>query len=131
VAEAEAELARVKTLILEKNRELLKCDEVELPRVASELQRLRVALITLNELVTNISDPTAKQEISLLSKMLTGRLESGEGETDEAMEEEAAKARLASLGIDPAAADNMARGLRALQAVMLNRGTRSPDAQPA
>lgn len=124
---AEAELERVKIAILEKNRELLKCDEVELPRVARELQRLRVALITLNELITNVSDPTAKQEISLLSKMLTGRLESGEGEAEEALEVDAAKARLATQGIDPASADNMARGLRALQAVMLNRGTRSPD----
>lgn len=115
---AEAELERVKVSILEKNKLLLTCDEVELPRVARELQRLRVALITLNELVTNVTDPTAKQEISLLSKMLSGREDSGGAGEDDQMEEDAAKARLAGLGIDPASADNMARGLRALQAVM-------------
>jgi hypothetical protein len=122
------ELAKVQQGILEKNRELLACDEVQLPKVARELQRLRVALITLNELVTNITDPTAKQEISLLSKMLLGREESGGGEDDE-IEEDAAKARLAAIGIDPTSADNMARGLRALQAVMTTRGL--PGSKPS
>jgi hypothetical protein len=119
VTEARVELERVQSAILEKNRHLLSCNEVELPKIARELQRLRVANIILNELVTNIADPTAKQEIGLLAKMLNGRQESGEGTTDdEALEAAAAADRLRGLNIDPDSADNLARGLRALQAVM-------------
>jgi len=83
--------------------------------------------ITLNELVTNISDPTAKQEIHLLTKMLMGRdsIEVTEEEADQ-MAAEAAADRLRALGIDPESADNMARGLRALQSVM-HRGPGKPD----
>jgi hypothetical protein len=133
--EAKAELERIQRAILEKTQHLLSCSEVELPRVARELQRLRVALITLNELVTNIADPTAKQEIGLLSKMLLGRTESSASELIEADEEDAAEERLRALGINPDAADSMARGLRALQAVMETRGRdgreRTPTPTPA
>ena len=100
----------------------------DLPRISRELQRLRVVQITLNELVTNISDPTAKQEINLLTKMLMGRdsAEVTEEEADQMAAEQAAD-RLRALGIDPESADNMARGLRALQSVMTQRGPGKPD----
>jgi hypothetical protein len=103
----------------------LGCDEVELPKVARELQRLRVASIILNELVTNIADPTAKQEIGLLSKMLTGRTDSVMASEDDEVAETEAADRLRGLNIDPESADNLARGLRALQAVMRDNLPRS------
>lgn len=100
----------------------MECDEVELPKIARELQRLRVASIILNELVTNVADPTAKQEIGLLSKMLIGRADSLGGADGDELEEAAAADRLRGLNIDPDSADNMARGLRALQAIMQRGG---------
>ena len=129
--EARRELVRVQSSILDKSRELLHCEETDLPRISRELQRLRVVQITLNELVTNISDPTAKQEINLLTKMMMGRdsAEVTEEEADQ-MAAEAAADRLRALGIDPESADNMARGLRALQAVM-HRGPGKPTPDPA
>ncbi len=122
VTKAKVELARIQEALLAKNQELLSCDETKLPQVARELQRLRVAMISLNELVTNISDPTAKQELGLLTKMLHGRDESGEGAAEDELEEAAAAKRLREADIDPESAENMARALRALQAVMTHGG---------
>lgn len=84
-------------------------------------------MISLNELVTGMSDPTAKQELTLLSKMMNGRVDD-DPETEEETEENAAADHLRKSGIDPETAENLARGLRALQAVMSRpHGSLGPD----
>lgn len=102
--------------LVEKNRELLNADEHKVPQLALEVQRLRVSILSMNEIVAGVPDPTIKTEITLLSKMLRARVEDP-AEDEREVEAVKARSRLRETGIDPDSAEALIRGLRALQAM--------------
>ena len=92
------------------------------------IQRMRVAVLLLQEAHTGIADPGTNRELNLLNKLVTGR---GLDEMDEQEAREEAQARAKALedrmrdrGADPAAAQRIAR---ALQAVMRAPAATTPE----
>jgi hypothetical protein len=116
--QARKDLTAVKAQIHQLTMDLLTADPVQVPAMTQRLQRLRIAMLMLREIVEDVADPHAHRELTLLQKMMAGQSGQSDGERPEQQEEQAARERLTSVGVDPAAAGQLVRVLQALQAAM-------------
>jgi len=122
----------VKQSIQEKSASMLTAEPKEVPLLAQELQRLRVSMLMLREIVEDIADPNTYREISLLNKMMTGldpeedakRREQQQGEMD-------AQERMTDAGLDPERAGSIVRVLESLKSVMESQSNGRARLDPA
>lgn len=105
----------------------MSCEEKDIPKLSRRAQRLRVASLMLREVITDIADPTTYRELTLLNKLAASGTFEGEDEAEAALEAEAARGRLADVGLNPEDASDMVRALHALQTVMSDDAQREAD----
>ena len=119
---ARRQLQAVKQRIQEKSVALLSAEPAQLPTLTQELQRLRVAMLMLREIVEDVADPTTYRELSLLNKMITGHdVEQEALRKEQVLGEQEAVDRIAKVGLSPESAGSMVRVLQSLQGVMNRR----------
>jgi hypothetical protein len=115
---AESKLKEVNLQIEHLVGDLLTADEKDIPKLTRQGQRLRVASLLLREIVMDLADPTTYRELTLLNKLLTGHDPEEEAAKEDAeLEAAEVEARLAGVGVNPAAAGDLVRALNALRAV--------------
>jgi hypothetical protein len=116
---ARRRLLAVKQQIQLKSAELLEAEPAQMQHLTQELQRLRVAMLMLREIVEDVADPTTYRELSLLNKMITGHDPEQEALRREQQQgQQEAEERIARVGLTPAGAGSMVRVIQSLQAVM-------------
>jgi hypothetical protein len=125
---ARRRLMAVKQHIQAKSSELLLAEPGQLQTLTQELQRLRVAMLMLREIVEDVADPTTYRELNLLNKMITGHDPSEEAlRKEQAQGEQDAVERLANVGLTRESAGGMVRVLQSLQGVMNRRNGQSDE----
>ena len=109
----------VKQQIQEKTAAMMMASPSDLTKLAQDLQRLRVAMLTLKEIVEDVADPNTYKELALLNKMMTGHDPEAEALREEQERgDEQARERLDRAGLKPEQAGSMVRVLEALRSVM-------------
>lgn len=128
--DARRRLMDVKRTIQDRSAEMLVAEPSHVPRLAQELQRLRVAMLMMREIVEDVADPNAYRELTLLNKMMTGHDPEQEAlRKEQILAEEEATERMARVGLTPEGASRMVRALDALGHIM--NKPHGHDAEPA
>ena len=116
--QARKNLTAVKQQIHDLTMELMSAEQVKVPELTQRLQRLRIGMLMLREIVEDVSDPNAHKELHLLQKMTDeADPEEGEDEQEQSADDERRR-RLASVGLNPDNAGGMVRVFRALETIM-------------
>ena len=121
----------VKQQIQQRSTEMLMAEPAQVPQLAQELQRLRVAMLMLREIVEDVADPNAYRELSLLNKMMTGHDPEQDALRREQEEAESeATERLSRVGLTAERASSMVRVLESLGHLMNRRPDEDGDSPP-
>jgi hypothetical protein len=121
----------VKQQIQQRSTEMLLAEPSQVPQLAQELQRLRVAMLMLREIVEDVADPNAYRELSLLNKMMTGHdPEQDALRREQETAEAEASERLSRVGLTVERAGSMVRVLESLGHLMNRRPDDGDDRPP-
>lgn len=127
--QARKDLTSVKKQIHELTMKLLVAASGEVPVLTERLQRLRISMLMLREIVEDVVDPNSYKELALLKKMIDGaEPDEGEEEEQEKTADRERRERLANVGLNPDNAGSMVRVLRALEAAMTKPYQSPPEA---
>ena len=109
VTAAPRTVREAKDRLREKVNELSTADPARTRTIAVEIQQLRIAMYLLQELETGTPNPDIYKELSLLTRMTTGK-GLNEVPSEEPLDEDRERL-LADRGLDPVAASRIARVL--------------------
>ena len=116
--QARKNLTAVKQQIHDLTMQLMTAEQKEVPELTQKLQRLRIGMLMLREIVEDVSDPNAHKELHLLRKMTDEANPEDDEEEQERMDDDERRHRLLSVGLNPESAGGMVRALQALEKVM-------------
>lgn len=134
-AQARQNLKNVKGQIHELTMKLLTAEPAQLPAMTQRLQRLRVSMLMLREIVEDVADPNAHRELTLLQKMMAAESQVSpedpdDQETKQREAEADARGRLAEMGVSPESAGQLVRVFQSLETLMRAQNESTPAGQP-